>query len=57
MIAQAHLDEVRSKLADLAKLERILAATVSRCSGDPAPPCPVLDMFDAGKAASSKFKD
>ena len=57
MIAQAHLDEVRSKLADLAKLERILAATVARCSGDPAPPCPVLDMLDAGKAASSKFEE
>jgi MerR family mercuric resistance operon transcriptional regulator len=47
-IAQAHLDDVRSKLADLAKLERVLARTVARCSGGPAPSCPVLDMLDAG---------
>jgi MerR family mercuric resistance operon transcriptional regulator len=47
-IAQARLDDVRAKLTDLAKLERILAGTVARCSGDPAPSCPVLDMLDAG---------
>ncbi len=47
-IAQAHLDDVRAKLADLAKLERILARTVARCSGGPAPSCPVLDMLDVG---------
>lgn len=47
-LAQTHLDEVRAKLADLAKLERILSATVSRCSGDPAPTCcPVLDLLTA----------
>ncbi|PPD43676.1 MAG: MerR family transcriptional regulator [Methylocystis sp.] len=44
-IAQAHLDEVRAKLADLTRLERILGATVARCSGDLAPSCPVLDML------------
>jgi len=51
MIAQAHLDEVRAKLADLAKLERILTDMLSRCSSDSAPPCPVLDMLDSGKGA------
>jgi MerR family mercuric resistance operon transcriptional regulator len=44
-IARTHLDEVRAKLADLARLEGILAATIERCSGDPAPSCPVLDML------------
>jgi MerR family mercuric resistance operon transcriptional regulator len=44
-IAQTHLDEVRAKLADLARLEGILAETISRCSGDPAPSCPVLNML------------
>ena len=51
-IAQAHLDEVRAKLADLAKLERILADTVSKCSGEPAPRCPVLDMLGTGAGGS-----
>ncbi len=44
-IARAHLEDVRGKLSDLAKLEGILAETVSRCSGDAAPACPVLDIL------------
>jgi len=44
-IALTHLDEVRAKLADLARLEGILSATIVQCSGDPAPSCPVLDML------------
>lgn len=47
-IAEAHLVEVRAKLADLGRLEIILADTVAKCSGEPSPPCPVLDMLDAG---------
>lgn len=46
-IASGHLAEVRAKMADLAKLEAILAETISRCTGDTAAPCPVLDMLDA----------
>lgn len=46
-IAAKHLSEVRSKLADLAKLEGILAETITRCTGEAAAPCPVLDMLDA----------
>jgi MerR family mercuric resistance operon transcriptional regulator len=50
-VAQTHLNEVRAKLADLAKLERILAETVARCSGDPAPSCPVLDILTTQERA------
>jgi MerR family mercuric resistance operon transcriptional regulator len=46
--AGTHLDDVRMKLADLTKLERILGETIARCSGDRAPSCPVLDMLDVG---------
>jgi MerR family mercuric resistance operon transcriptional regulator len=46
-IASAHLTNVRTKLADLARLEKILAATVDQCSGDASPACPVLEMLDA----------
>jgi MerR family mercuric resistance operon transcriptional regulator len=48
-IAEVHLGDVRAKLADLARLERILADTVAQCSGESSPPCPVLDMLDAGR--------
>ncbi len=50
-IARGHLDDVRTKLADLARLESLLAETVSRCSGDPAPSCPVLDMLVTAERA------
>ena len=53
-IARTHLDEVRSKLADLAKLEGILAETIARCSGDAAPSCPVLDMLATPERALSR---
>jgi MerR family mercuric resistance operon transcriptional regulator len=48
-IATAHLGEVRAKLADLTKLEALLADTVARCSGKPVPICPVLDMLGASR--------
>jgi MerR family mercuric resistance operon transcriptional regulator len=44
-IASAHLASVRSRMADLAKLESILAEAVARCTGDVAPICPVLDVL------------
>lgn len=44
-IAQQHLGDVRAKLADLARLERVLAQTIAHCSGDSAPTCPVLEML------------
>jgi len=45
-IAGAHLASVRAKLADLARLEAVLADAVSRCTSDTAPVCPVLDILD-----------
>src|SRR5712691_4562464 len=48
-IAAHHLDDIRAKLADLKKLERLLAKTIARCSGRTAPDCPVLDVLDRGR--------
>lgn len=45
-IATRHLEDIRAKLGDLKKLERLLAKTVARCSGKTAPDCPVLDILD-----------
>jgi MerR family mercuric resistance operon transcriptional regulator len=51
-IASAHLANVRSKLADLVKLESILAETVAQCSDDATPDCPVLDTLDGGRQSA-----
>jgi MerR family mercuric resistance operon transcriptional regulator len=45
-IAAHHLEDIRAKLDDLKKLERLLSKTVARCSGKTAPDCPVLDILD-----------
>ena len=45
-IAAHHLADIRAKLNDLKKLERLLARTLARCSGKTVPDCPVLDILD-----------
>jgi MerR family transcriptional regulator, mercuric resistance operon regulatory protein len=45
-IASTHLDDIRTKIADLRKLERLLTKTVAQCTGTTAPECPVLDILD-----------
>lgn len=48
-IAKHHLEDVRTKIADLARLARLLARTIKRCSGKAVPDCPVLDVLDPGR--------
>jgi len=45
-IAAHHLGDIRSKIDDLRKLERLLAKTINQCSGSGVPDCPVLDILD-----------
>lgn len=45
-IATRHLDQVRSKMADLAQIERLLPLTIERCSGDHAPQCAIIDLIE-----------
>ncbi len=45
-IAAHHLDDIRAKISDLRKLERLLASTIAQCTGTTAPECPVLDILD-----------
>lgn len=40
-----HLDSVRRKIADLRRLERVLAGTVEKCGGGQVPDCPVIDAL------------
>lgn len=40
-----HLADVRTKIADLRRIERVLATTSAACSGNAVPECPVLDAL------------
>lgn len=50
-IAAHHLEDIRAKIHDLRKLERLLAKTVAQCTGTMAPKCPVLDILDVRRFA------
>lgn len=42
---ERHLADVRAKIADLRRIEKVLASTAALCSGDEVPECPVLDVL------------
>ncbi|SEW36438.1 MerR family transcriptional regulator, mercuric resistance operon regulatory protein [Aliiroseovarius sediminilitoris] len=44
-VAKAHLEDVKAKIADLVRIERVLSETVARCTGDDAPECAVIDAL------------
>ncbi len=43
--ALSHLGSIRSKIADLRRMERTLAKTAALCQGGDAPHCPILDAL------------
>jgi MerR family mercuric resistance operon transcriptional regulator len=46
-IAEGHLADVRAKLADLRRMERVLAASVKSCAEGNLPECPLLRALAA----------
>jgi len=49
-IASVHLDSIRTKIADLKRLERVLASTIAKCTGDRVPDCPIIDLLTSPAA-------
>jgi MerR family mercuric resistance operon transcriptional regulator len=50
-MALAHLKTIRSKIADLRRMERTLADTAALCEGGTAPDCPIIDVLSQEQAA------
>lgn len=42
---ELHLADVRAKIADLRRIERVLADTAAQCSGADVPDCPILEAL------------
>jgi len=42
---ELHLADVRAKIADLKRIENVLAETAEQCSGEDVPECPVLEAL------------
>ena len=45
VVAEAHLADVRNKIADLRRMERVLNATVARCADGAGSHCPLIDAL------------
>jgi len=45
VVADAHLKDVRAKIADLRRMERVLKATVARCASGERTACPVIEAL------------
>lgn len=50
-IASRHLEQVRAKIDDLAKLELLLSQTIDHCSGEAVPECAVINLLDVAPLA------
>jgi MerR family mercuric resistance operon transcriptional regulator len=46
-MAHAHIADIRQKVRDLKKLERVLSDLAARCHGKKVPDCPILDALNA----------
>jgi MerR family mercuric resistance operon transcriptional regulator len=44
---ELHLADVRGKIADLQRIERVLSSTAAQCSGRDVPDCPILEALEA----------
>ncbi|NMM81700.1 Cu(I)-responsive transcriptional regulator [Acidovorax sp. SRB_14] len=52
-IAQAHIADLATRIADMQAMQRTLQALVQCCAGDQRPDCPILD--DLATAPTSKL--
>jgi MerR family transcriptional regulator, mercuric resistance operon regulatory protein len=45
VVAKAHLEDVKAKIADLRQMERVLRDTVARCEAGSGSHCPMIDAL------------
>ena len=45
VVAEAHLQDVRAKIADLRRMERVLKLTLARCASGRRTHCPLIDAL------------
>lgn len=46
-MAVAHIADIRRKIADLRRMERVLKDMAAKCDGGDVPECPILDALSA----------
>jgi MerR family transcriptional regulator, mercuric resistance operon regulatory protein len=53
-LAASHLDDVRTRIADLRRMEVVLAKTVRACDRGTAPGCPLIDTLSVAQPGSDQ---
>ncbi len=51
-LARDHLVEVRSRIADLSRMDVVLSDLVTHCAGDKVPECPILEALFSERGGS-----
>jgi MerR family mercuric resistance operon transcriptional regulator len=51
VVAAAHLEDVKGKIADLRQMERVLKETVARCEAGSGSHCPMIDALYTDSAS------
>jgi MerR family mercuric resistance operon transcriptional regulator len=57
MLTVDHLAEVRSKITDLRRIERVMADMVAQCTGNRVPDCPIIDALFAARPSPEGGRD
>ena len=47
-MTEQHVTDIRRKVKDLKRLERVLTELADKCRGNAVPDCPILDVLSAG---------
>jgi MerR family transcriptional regulator, mercuric resistance operon regulatory protein len=56
-LASAHLHDVRARIADLRRMERVLAGAVKACDADSNTGCPLIDSLNGRATTTSDISD
>ena len=50
-ITDIHIQDIKYKIKDLKKMDRILTDLSNKCSGDDIPECPIIDVLQSAQFA------
>ena len=45
-IASRHVADIRAKISDLRRLDRVLSQTIAKCANGRSPKCPIIEVLD-----------
>ena len=56
-LTERHVADVRAKIRDLRKLDRVLSQLAAKCKGSSVPDCPILDALAGNPCVGQRTKE